>query len=310
MIESAVRTRAAISIDLDPLADAGDAATATDADESLYGDAVPRWATLLAEFGAHATFFVVGRDAARPGPARTLRALTAAGHELANHTWDHPVAFGRLPPRDKEEQIDRAAGAIADASGEAVRGFRAPAWDIDATTVQLLEGRAYLYDSSIVPSPFWPSVRIVYRLLRGGAGRRLGGGWSWRRAPLAPYHPDASDPARVGALRLVELPVAATAGPRIPFWMSPALVGGTLFVDAIGLLLRRHPAPQWLMHGVDLVDDRCVRRSATVGSAYLRRRLRRPLVQREAIIRRALAQFTSRFAVTPLRELAHAASGT
>ena len=306
-----MRTRAAISIDLDPLTEpAGDAPTATDADDALYGDAVPRWSRLLAEFEADATFFVVGRDAARPGPARTLRALAAAGHELANHTWDHPVAFGRLAPRDKAEQIDRAAGAIADASGEAVRGFRAPAWDIDATTMRLLEARGYLYDSSIVPSPFWPFMRIVYRALRGGAGRRLGGGWGWWRAPLEPYHPDALDPARVGSLRLVELPVATTAGPRLPFWMSPALVGGTLYVDAMSLLLRGHPAPQWLMHGVDLVDDRSLRSSSAVGSSYLRRRLRRPLVQREAIVRRALSKLTSRFDVMPLRELAHAACGS
>ena len=43
--------------------------------------------------GVRATFFVVGRDA--PAIAPTLRALAAAGHEIASHTLTHPMPFVR-----------------------------------------------------------------------------------------------------------------------------------------------------------------------------------------------------------------------
>jgi len=50
----------------------------------------PRILELLAAHGALATFFVIGENAARhPG---LIRAIAAAGHEVAHHTHTHPLA--------------------------------------------------------------------------------------------------------------------------------------------------------------------------------------------------------------------------
>ena len=50
----------------------------------------PRILELLAAHGARATFFVIGENAAaHPG---LIRAIAAAGHEVAHHTHTHPLA--------------------------------------------------------------------------------------------------------------------------------------------------------------------------------------------------------------------------
>src|SRR5882757_7713989 len=49
----------------------------------------PQLLTLLATHDAHATFFVIGeRAAAHPA---LIRAITDAGHEVAHHTYTHPL---------------------------------------------------------------------------------------------------------------------------------------------------------------------------------------------------------------------------
>jgi peptidoglycan/xylan/chitin deacetylase (PgdA/CDA1 family) len=65
---------------------------------------------LLAAHGARATFFTVGqRAAAQP---ELVARMAAAGHALANHSWDHR-SFVRLDRRARREQLDRTAAALA-----------------------------------------------------------------------------------------------------------------------------------------------------------------------------------------------------
>ena len=86
----------------------------------------PRVLALLARAHAHATFCLIGRQAARY-PA-LVRAIVAAGHTLCNHTWDHDEA---LPSRTRAQilsEMTRAQDAItAAAGGKVPRLFRAPA---------------------------------------------------------------------------------------------------------------------------------------------------------------------------------------
>lgn len=69
--------------------------------------ATPAFDTLLAvlaRHGAHATFFVIGRElAAHPELGRRL---LAAGHELGNHTWSHPH-LDSIPPDSARAEIAR-----------------------------------------------------------------------------------------------------------------------------------------------------------------------------------------------------------
>ncbi|MGH8093665.1 MAG: polysaccharide deacetylase family protein [Chthoniobacterales bacterium] len=92
----------------------------------------PRMLEILRRHGAKATFFVIGERAIK-FPLE-LKAIRAAGHEIANHTATHPSAtFWCLPPARIGQEIDRC-----DVAG---RYFRAPAGMKNFFVHPALEGR-------------------------------------------------------------------------------------------------------------------------------------------------------------------------
>src|SRR5688572_603803 len=74
------------------------------------------------------TLFAVGADLERPANAARLRDAVTRGHEIANHTYDHLYDLSRRSPEQIGEQIDRASTIITQATGQPVRGFRAPGY--------------------------------------------------------------------------------------------------------------------------------------------------------------------------------------
>lgn len=78
----------------------------------------PRILEILQQFGAKATFFVIGERVAK-FPAE-MEAIRAAGHEVANHTASHPSGtFWCFPPARIAAEIDQC--------NVSARYFRAPA---------------------------------------------------------------------------------------------------------------------------------------------------------------------------------------
>ncbi|MET8981481.1 polysaccharide deacetylase family protein [Streptomyces sp. NPDC004539] len=90
------------------------------------GPAAPETATLLtylARYKARATFFTVGQNvAAHP---ELVRAESDAGHEIGNHSWNHPDLTG-LTPDEVRSQLERTSTAIEAATGKAPTLFRPP----------------------------------------------------------------------------------------------------------------------------------------------------------------------------------------
>jgi peptidoglycan/xylan/chitin deacetylase (PgdA/CDA1 family) len=88
-------------------------------------DDTPRILELLAEHKARATFFVIGeKAAAQPG---LVRAMTAAGHEVADHTHTHPLGtFWCASPARVGRELDDSIAALA-AAGVRPTRFRPPA---------------------------------------------------------------------------------------------------------------------------------------------------------------------------------------
>lgn len=77
----------------------------------------------LLKCSASATFFCVGRNAVRQ--PSLLRAIRAAGHEIGNHTMNHPDLH-RVSTRRLRSEIEDCQSVLQDILGEPVISFRAP----------------------------------------------------------------------------------------------------------------------------------------------------------------------------------------
>lgn len=77
----------------------------------------------MAKHGATATFFLIGRYVKqRP---EIVREIVAAGHDVGNHTWDHPLLI-RCSGEETRRQLTETQRAIEDACGEVPTLFRPP----------------------------------------------------------------------------------------------------------------------------------------------------------------------------------------
>lgn len=195
--------------------------------ESRVARSTYRLLRLLDAHGAQATFFVLGWVARRH--PNLVRALAAAGHEIASHGWDHQ-RITLQGPRQFRRSICRTKRLLEDTVGAAVVGFRAPNFSVVpgsewALDVLLEEG--YRYDSSVFPirrpgygypgaprEPHWierPAGRLFEfppaTLRRFGVTVPAGGGAYFR---WLPYRMAAS------ALREFE-----AAGSRGTFYIHP-----------------------------------------------------------------------------------------
>jgi len=88
----------------------------------------PMMLDLLAEFGVVATFNLIGRQVLE-FPA-VVRRIADSGHQLADHTVNHPLNIVRLPPATIQKEIAEAHDQIAQTTGRSPRFFRSPggAW--------------------------------------------------------------------------------------------------------------------------------------------------------------------------------------
>jgi len=83
----------------------------------------PRLLDLLAQHHIHATFFVVGENAAQY--PEILQRAVREGHEIGNHSWSHPN-FAKLSDDAVRAQIERTEDAITAATGARSHLLRPP----------------------------------------------------------------------------------------------------------------------------------------------------------------------------------------
>jgi len=116
---------------------------------------------LFAAHGVHATFFFLGEVAER-FPALVRRAADA-GHEIGSHGYQHrPVS--QLLWREFRADVERSLRVLEDASGQRVRGYRAPYFSIRAGVrwpVATLGELGLRYDSSVLAIDRAPGLELV-----------------------------------------------------------------------------------------------------------------------------------------------------
>lgn len=86
----------------------------------------PKILDTLDQFGARATFFVVGQKA--ENYPRLITEILTRGHEIANHTFTHPSrSFWAAGPRLVAHEIARCAELLRTPPDKPAKLFRAPA---------------------------------------------------------------------------------------------------------------------------------------------------------------------------------------
>jgi peptidoglycan-N-acetylglucosamine deacetylase len=131
--------------------------TATPVSRGEYGAnvGIGRVLDLLREKDVNATFFVPAHTAVS-FPRQTSR-IIEEGHEIGVHGYCHetPVGYTREAEADL---LDRSIAKLRTVLGKDFTpiGYRSPAWDLSADSVELLVQRGFLYDSSMMADDFTP----------------------------------------------------------------------------------------------------------------------------------------------------------
>lgn len=289
------RPVAVVSVDVDPvdLHLVGYGFTGLPPDPLVHERALPRLLEAFERHGVRATLFVVGRDVA--AHRDVLARAASAGHELASHTWSHPIRFASLPESERRRELADSKAALEAAGGAPVVGFRAPNFDVDARSVPVLASLGYRYDASAYPTPMLIPARAVLALKSADpAGVLKMSPWpfTWRRDPHV---------WSAGHANVHEFPVAVTPGLRLPVYHTLRYFqGDAAFVKHADGFARRGDTFSYVLHGVDalgMAEDEVDARLAK--HPGMDRRLEAKL----ALLDRTLAAIAARFETRTYREL-------
>jgi hypothetical protein len=259
-----LKPMASISFDLDNLWSYQQ--THGDAEWRRYGSYLPALMPPLLECLERAscaiTFFVVGADAVREENLAALQLITAHGHEVGNHSFNHECWLHLYSKTRLEEELERTETALVAATGQRPLGFRGPGYSWSPVLLEVLADRGYLYDASTLPTYLGPLARAYF--LR--ATRMTGEERQQRQALFGPFR-NGLRPVRpyhwrlAGGRRLLEIPVTTMPGLKLPFHMSYLLylarISERLMYSylgtAIALCRLARVEPSFLLHPLDLL---------------------------------------------------------
>lgn len=92
-------------------------------DDGPHAQNTPRLLEMLKQRGVKATFFVIGQNAAEY--PEILKRIAAEGHELANHSYTHPV-LASLGEAGLREQMDKTHQVVLKTTGVSMKVMRPP----------------------------------------------------------------------------------------------------------------------------------------------------------------------------------------
>jgi len=107
---------------------------------------VPLILQLLRKHDITASFYVPAKDALHHPDA--VRAIVAAGHEVAHHGFTHtnPTQLNEAEERD---ELHQGLAVLRDLGAE-VTGYRSPSWEFTPHTLDLLEEAGLRYSSNLL----------------------------------------------------------------------------------------------------------------------------------------------------------------
>ena len=268
---------------------------------------VPRCNDLFARHGFVITYFIVGQDAVLPENKAALASITAAGHEVGNHSFHHEPWLHLYSDAEIEAEIARAEDAIAGATGQRPQGFRGPGFSVSTAVLNTLKRRGYHYDASTFPTFLGPLARAYYfftsKLSAEEKAKRkqLFGNLREGLRPLKPYS------WKLESGDLAEIPVTTMPIFRIPFHLSYVIylacyspVVARLYFKMSLLMCRLFGVqPSLLLHPLDFIggDD--------IEAVKFFPGMSMTAAQKLALVDRLFAEFARQFRVVKMSE--HAA---
>lgn len=259
-----MKPRASLSLDLDNewsyLKTRGD--PAWESMPSYLDCVVPRVLDILARRKLRITFFIVGQDAELEKNRPALRQLSAAGHEIGNHSFRHEPWLHLYTEDELVHELSQAETHIAAATGCRPNVFRGPGFSVSETTLRVLLRRGYRYDASTFPTFLGPLARAYYFMTakldpeERRKRAKLFGSFRDGLRPLRPYHwilPEG---------RLLEIPVTTLPLLRVPIHLSYVLylsvfspwLARLYFEGALRLCRLTGVEPSILLHPLDFLS--------------------------------------------------------
>jgi peptidoglycan/xylan/chitin deacetylase (PgdA/CDA1 family) len=133
-----------------------------------------RYLDLLARLGVRATFFLVGKNAARaPG---MVREYVRRGHDVGAHGWSH-ASFAGMNREQLADELSRTAAALPPARGRpmirppfgrlslaalyrlAAAGYTTVHWSVDSDDCRTMDAR--VVESRLVPARLSPGDVVL-----------------------------------------------------------------------------------------------------------------------------------------------------
>ncbi|ELY42686.1 polysaccharide deacetylase family protein [Natronorubrum bangense] len=213
---------------------------------------------LIKNLGIPVTFFVVGKTIERfPDIIDKLDKELKCEFHL--HSYQHDTSKSY----DFREEIQRGKKAFESHFGYEPKGYRAPQGNIEPHEFKILEDEGFVFDSSVFPS-YRPGI------------------YSNLDKPLRPYRKSETN-------ELLEIPIAATPGTRIPVCQSYL----KLFGRPYRAYLKHAPLPEPLVFNTHLQDFYRTASHDQLGQPkelIMKRNLNRSI----EIFNKAVGQFRSR----------------
>jgi hypothetical protein len=224
---------------------------------------VPRVTSFLKERDLNITFFIVGQDAALEKNADAIGQLSAAGHEMGNHSFNHEPWLHLYSEPEIVSEFSRTEDALEKVTGQRPIGFRGPGYSLSPTVLKVLAERDYFYDCSTLPTYIGPLARAYYFFASKDLSveekekrKQLFGKFSDGFQPLKPYI------RRIGEKSLVEIPVTTMPLIKTPIHASYVIylstfssaLAKTYWRTALELCRATGTQPSLLLHPLDFMS--------------------------------------------------------
>jgi peptidoglycan-N-acetylglucosamine deacetylase len=193
---------------------------------------VPRSLEFLRERNLEITYFIVGQDAALDKNLDALSRISAAKHEIANHSFNHEPWLHLYSKAQLTEEFEKTENAIARFTDQKLIGFRGPGYSLSPTVLEVLAERGYEYDCSTLPTYIGPLARAYYFLASPDMSaeekekrKKLFGKFSDGFQSLKPYR------WKIGEKSLVEIPVTT-----LPIFKTPIHASYVIYLSTFSKL--------------------------------------------------------------------------